>query len=311
MLIAAVNPYHLTTREPAAIAALLLAERVVTMMPAPAAGRTREQVAEAVDRSPSYLRLMESWRWTMPLWKEGVIGSAVGSDRADADVGAARDAVWQEEALSALRGLMHEERRRESEEFLEGLCADMLRAGPDPSFALPVAAGMDRFAARHGLVAFRSEAASVAQRAEVRMSRRVFALSMPVPRDATAERIDRWRGRGEAALGEAREAIEAAFGAAEAGDAEAERAGSARVTAAGLGVAEATGGGDSRFLSMRGMLLPADVVLRAGVAAVAAMVGQAGGFSGPAAAAAPPIESLRQVGTLRAIVVKPIAARPA
>jgi hypothetical protein len=310
MLIAAVNPYHLTTREPAAVAALLLAERTVTLMPAPAAGRSREQVAEAVERSPSYLRLMESWRWSIPLWKDGLIGSTLEGERADADVAEAREAVWREESLSVLRGLMHEERRREDEEFLEGLCADMLRAGPDPSFALPLAAGLDRFAARRGLVAFRSQTASVAQRAEARLSRRVFAMSTPVPRDATAERIERWRGRGAAALAEARAAIEAAFDGAEAVDAEVERAAeSARVVRAGQGVAEATGEGDARFLSLRGVLLPADAVLRAGAAAVSAMVGRAGAAGARLSVTTAPMEG--EAGTLRAIVVKPIAARPA
>lgn len=308
MLIAAVNPYHLTTQEPAAVAALLLAERIVTLMPAPAAGRSREQVAEAVERSPSYLRLMESWRWSIPLWKEGLIGSTVEGERAEADVAEACEAVWREESLSALRGLMHEERRREDEEFLEGLCADMLRAGPDPSFALPVAAGLDRFAARHGLVAFRSQTASVAQRAEARLSRRVFAMVMPVPRDATAARIQRWRGRGEGAIEEARAAIGAAFDAAECGDSEAERAASSRVVCAGHGVAEATGEGDARFLSLRGMLLPVDAVLRAGAAAVSAMVGRVAGTGARLSVTAAPTET--EAGTLRAIVVKPIAARP-
>ena len=37
-MLIAVSPYHMTTREPAAMAALLLASRVVTILPTPEVG---------------------------------------------------------------------------------------------------------------------------------------------------------------------------------------------------------------------------------------------------------------------------------
>jgi hypothetical protein len=60
MLIVA-SPYHLTTREPAAMAALLLARQVVTLLPTPleGAGSSREAMA-AARCVPTYRALVES-----------------------------------------------------------------------------------------------------------------------------------------------------------------------------------------------------------------------------------------------------------
>lgn len=71
----ALSPYDLTLLDPAALAACLLGERVATFLPVPAAGLDREQVATALATSPRYARLLESWRWSVPLWREGVISS--------------------------------------------------------------------------------------------------------------------------------------------------------------------------------------------------------------------------------------------
>ncbi|QKK09619.1 MAG: hypothetical protein HND58_16560 [Planctomycetota bacterium] len=78
-MFAAISPYHLTTREPPAMAALLLAERSVTFMPSPRG--TREEIEQAAAESPEYVRFMETWAWSMPLWKDGLLGSAAGRRR--------------------------------------------------------------------------------------------------------------------------------------------------------------------------------------------------------------------------------------
>lgn len=70
-----VSPYHLTTREAPAMASLLLAERVVTLLPASLESDSVHAAKRAAERSPWYTRFMETWGWTAPLWDEGVISS--------------------------------------------------------------------------------------------------------------------------------------------------------------------------------------------------------------------------------------------
>ena len=51
-LVAVVSPYHLTTREAPALAALLFADRVVTIRPTPLGGESRSEVCRAMDLAP-------------------------------------------------------------------------------------------------------------------------------------------------------------------------------------------------------------------------------------------------------------------
>src|SRR5262245_34364923 len=152
------------------MAALLLADTVVTQLPSPAglvrdrAGRPDEAgravVAEAVERSPWFLRLMESWRWTMPMWRSGLIASG----RAGEDTGADTPAVLEhllaqaDTGLSPLRALIPPGLFDDADDYLDRLCADVIKGGVDPGIGMLVGAGLDRFAARHGLVAVRAGA---------------------------------------------------------------------------------------------------------------------------------------------------------
>ena len=77
----AVSPYHLTTREPPAMAALLLAGAVITMVPAPPSARRgltvdRDAARGAAGEAPGYADLLESWRWAAELFRERVAVSA-------------------------------------------------------------------------------------------------------------------------------------------------------------------------------------------------------------------------------------------
>lgn len=179
----ALSPYHLTTAEPAALAALLIGSRVHTMMPAPfgfAGGeRGRAQVKAAVEKSPGYLRLMEAWRWAAPLWEAGVIRSTFAEeDRPASDNGAAereRDRqevaeevhrVWarltlpgpegEADPLAPLRGIMRPTLYRDEREYLDRVSADLLKGGPDPGISVCIAAAMDALAVRHGMAAVRA-----------------------------------------------------------------------------------------------------------------------------------------------------------
>ena len=159
----AVSPYHLTTKEPAATAAFLLAGSVVTMLPAPFNGN-RRHAEELSARIPKYLDFIQSWRWTVPLWNAGVVSAAVGDQDAVEDVRAICARIADDARFSPLRPLMRPELFDTEESYLESVARDLLKAGPDPAITVPVAAGMDRFSIRCGLVPARSDPLSVVQR---------------------------------------------------------------------------------------------------------------------------------------------------
>lgn len=185
----AVSPYHLTTREPAALVPLLLAESVVTLLPAPESGRGRDDVQRAAASVPSYLRFMESWSWSMPLWRDGVIAPALDGRDATEDVREAHQRIDRESPLSPLRGLMRPELFESQDTYLEAVSRDVLRAGPDPGITVPVTAGLDAFAARHGALVARAEPTSIVQRAEAGLGKRVLSVALPVLAEASAERL--------------------------------------------------------------------------------------------------------------------------
>src|SRR5205807_856001 len=105
MLTLALNPYHLATREAPAMLALTLGDRVITLLPQPEQGATRAAVRAAVDECPHYLRLMESWRWSSPLWDAGVVTAGVNGERASAELAGVYRSIAQEESLTMLRPL--------------------------------------------------------------------------------------------------------------------------------------------------------------------------------------------------------------
>jgi hypothetical protein len=214
----AVSPYHLTTREPAAVTAFLLGSSVVTMLPAPSDGCERERVERVAAMVPKYLDFMESWRWTIPLWRAGVIGAEWAGDVAAHEVRAVCNMIAGDERFTPLRRLMRPEVFETDERYLDAMAADLLKGGPDPSFTVPVAAGMDRFATRHGLAVVRSEPTSIVQRAEERLGERIFALAMPVLLQATAERFLLARELLEPQLAEIRAAMTQLADIVEAGE---------------------------------------------------------------------------------------------
>lgn len=214
----AVSPYHLTTREAPAMAALLLGQQVVTLMPTPFAGTGREEIARAVERSPRYLDFMRSWEWAIPLWEGGLIVSEFEGQDAVEEVRAICRRIQRDPALSDLRSLMRPEIFDDEAEYLDAIALDLLKAGPDPGVSVPVVAGLDRFAARMGLVVARPEAASVAQRAEMRSAVPIVSVAVPVLVQAGAGTIMEARRDLDSTLGPLRDALdilatEAALGA--------------------------------------------------------------------------------------------------
>ena len=175
--------------------ALALGSSIVTLLPKPLEGTSREAIRNAVDNAPRYLRLMESWRWSGPLWDAGVISSAFDGDDCDQDLSGVYEAIRTRSELAPLRPLTQsaDERLREPFKALDAVSNDLVRGGPDPGINIPITAALDHFAVRHGLCIVRGATASIAQRAEAKMGRRICAFSLPMLRRAGGARILRLR----------------------------------------------------------------------------------------------------------------------
>lgn len=188
-MIVALSPYLLTTREPAAMVALLLADHTVTVVPAPEKDPTRAAVGHAAGTIPSYLQLLDSWSWSMPLWEAGVLGSGFEGEDAIDDIRAARAEIETEDRFAAMRPLMHAALEDTGEAYLRRFANDLLKAGPDPAISVPVAAGIDRFAGRFGLTVARGEPTSVAAKQEMALMRTVARFAMPALMQAGGQRL--------------------------------------------------------------------------------------------------------------------------
>ena len=184
-----VSPYHLTTREAPAMAALQVASRVVTMMPTPFSGVSRRDVEGAARTAPRYREFMASWRWSGPLWEAGVIAPHHEGFDAAEHVRLAFDRIAADARYAPLRPLMKPHVFESEREYLQAVAGDVLKGGPDPAITVPVAAGIDRFAARHGLAVARAHPTSISQRAEARLGERLLALAIPALTQASADRI--------------------------------------------------------------------------------------------------------------------------
>lgn len=186
----AVSPYHLTTREPPAMAALLLGARVFTVMPGVmGAAGNRDSVRSTAKHSARYAALLDSWSWSMPLWQAGVIDSAHAGDDAAADLEAVWDKIASDDRYLSLRPFMHPGLENDRKQLIEAVAADVLKGGPNPAICVPLAAGLDRFAARHRFIVARAAPTSVAQRAEARLGEPLVTTVIPLLQQATARQL--------------------------------------------------------------------------------------------------------------------------
>lgn len=202
-----VSPYHLTTREAPALAALLLADEVVTLLPMGDAGG-KAVARDVADRSASYRELVRSWAWTEELWHSGLLRGGVEDKTAVPDVRSAACEITDDEWLSSLRPLMHDRLFEDERAYLNALASDILKGGPDPGITVPVAAGLDRFGARHGAFVSRSHPVSLAQKAEFGLLEDRVSIILPVLLQADAERLSIAREVLRAPLGHLRAALE-------------------------------------------------------------------------------------------------------
>lgn len=195
-MVIAVSPYHLTTREVPAMAALLLGRRVVTMLPVPvdeSGGLAGFSAMQTAARIPTYRRFVESWSWTTPLWKREILTFAHAAQNCADDMWAAAQHIEDEPACAALRHFLRHHDYPDPAAYLSAIAADLLKGGPDPGISLPVVVGLDRFATRHALAVARSRPTSLAQQAESRMGEVVTTIALPILLQATAERVLHFR----------------------------------------------------------------------------------------------------------------------
>lgn len=205
-MIVAVSPYHLTTREIPAMVAMLLASRVVTVMPGvDAAGAAKARSAGL--SVAGYVRFVETWAWSLPLWRSGVVTSAHAGLDAGADIRRCCEQIENDERLAALRPFMRPGMAGDTDAYLAAVARDVLKGGPDPAISVPLAGGLDRFATRIGAVVARAEATSVAQRAEAAMATTVTAVVVPALIRASGDRLELAREVLEAPLQGLRSAI--------------------------------------------------------------------------------------------------------
>lgn len=210
------SPYHLTSRELPAMAGLLLADEAVTLLPtrSRACALDPQSVRAAFAAHPRYLRLLESWRWSGPLWRDGLIRATRSpSDPAD-PADDARDACLRIDAephFAPLRRFLHRDWFAHDGRHLDTLCADLLKGGPDPGVSIPVATGLDAFAARHAMSVLRLAGGadgSVARRAEELIAQPLFTVSIPVLARADGHTILQLRAELDRQLRRLRSAID-------------------------------------------------------------------------------------------------------
>ena len=187
MFVTALSPYDLHARAEAAHVALLLADHVVTIRPAPLEGDSREQVQEAALDAPAFEALLRAWRWTGPLWRAGVLLptwlDAVPID----DVQQAASEIEQDGG--ALASVIGASRFDATGDFLEAMCQDLIRGGRDPAIAVPLAAGLERFAARHGLTLVRGPDRSLSAKLGGRSATPLARVTTVVPLGLDAEEL--------------------------------------------------------------------------------------------------------------------------
>lgn len=329
----ALSPYDLTLLDPAAVAACVLGERVATFLPVPERLEP-DDVRRALVAAPRYARLLESWRWSIPLWREGVLSSLLSGEHAEGDAAAANERVCGDPALELLRVLGHGPPDRSSSDGLDAAAADILKGGPNPGVCVPICAGLDAFAARTGAIAVRrgtgavsgpnrTRVDSAAQAAERHLGETVAQVVLPVPTGADAALLLLARAATANERRRLSEAIEAALGGPQS-----DRACAARLRAGGAAFGKAMEAFSVDRSAPRGCeLVWVRIVLRrvpvesAVLSALAAAARVSGRGAAKGGGGRPAVGNGKHVGTgalLRVMVVEPMkiapsssAARPA
>lgn len=204
-LILLLGPHDVTTRAAACRVALLLADAAVTLVPQPLTGSDVASFEGAGTKSPEYLALLEKWRWTAPLWSEGLLLPDVYGETVLEEARAVCDRLLASPTHPRLRSLLDASIFSDGDAYLSALSLDLARGGGDPAISIPIGAGLEEFGARNRLPVVRDEPKSVSARLE-RQSMRIDArIAVPVPPRTDGELILQCRDTMRSELGIVRE----------------------------------------------------------------------------------------------------------
>jgi len=226
--------------------------------------------------------------------------------------------------LPALRGFIQDDLYDDPERYLASLSRDLMKGGPDPGIVLPLLASLDRFASRNGACVARSVAVSVAQKAELRLGKPVFGVAIPLMLQASAERMIHARATLHDALTPLRRAIDDVIARCEQGAVEVDGAMVAaeaeRYAASYEGlrprVAEGCIYDEVRMIegvvTVQGLLLPADAVLRSSEQAMRELAGggrRARGGVGEVGTTLPAVYDAMEHASVLTLVIKPLGGK--
>ena len=181
------SPYDLAPRAASIFVGALLASRVFTLLPTPQDAADFEALRVAGARSPMFLRLAESWRWSGPLWRAGVIVPGLSGARLADEMTVVQTRLSEDESFAALRPLLDRDNDLGVTEKFESLCRDLLLGGANPAVSVPLTAGIERFASASGLAIVRVTPASLAGRLERHNAKVAARLNLAAIVEADAD----------------------------------------------------------------------------------------------------------------------------
>lgn len=187
------NPYELHARSVCSSAALLLADPVITLLPAPLEGLDPAHIAQAMLDSPGFERLMDTWSWASALWRHGALTAGIGGvtpigwvQQAAADIAGGSDAAGPAGAQArTLAKLVGQTRFDHTPRYLDAVCRDLERGGGDPAVSVPINVGLERYSATIAAPLAVSPTESVVSRLERRQQRPFLRLTTTVVHGAS------------------------------------------------------------------------------------------------------------------------------
>lgn len=204
-MLVTLSPYDLTARAPSVMAGLLLADEAATVVPAPM-HEPPETDPQTGGEMQQVAFLLESWRWTAPLWQAGVLSPGLGGVALLEQVERVREEIMRMPEETALRRILERfDRTDDSVRFYDAVSRDFMRAGTEPGVSVPIAVALERFAIATGSLLARAPAASVTERLEERGVTGLLSLTVPcvmgasgegllIMRDLLGEALDALRG---------------------------------------------------------------------------------------------------------------------
>lgn len=177
MLIGAVNPYEFHARSIGVYAALTVCDRVVTALPTGGSVDLGDLRPEDVPRT---LETARAWGWSSSLWRAGVVVPAWEGRSSLDDVEGLCNEIARDDAWSSLRRLVEPRLHESTRARVEAISRDLAHGGINPGVSVPVSCAIARFAARAGLVQFRSPARSVVTKLEDAGTTRLVRCALPV-----------------------------------------------------------------------------------------------------------------------------------